>query len=379
VNRLGDLVRCVRDQADTDTSSGGWIGLHHLVSGQLRMRPPGTAHEPDDHAAPTRDASGYRVRPGDLLFGALRPASHKLALATRSGVCSPEILVLRPRDVPAGLALAALAHPHTLARAAQLAQGTRMPRVRWSDLADICPPLPPAERWPALGRAVLAITRRLDLLHARDHADVALLRAALAQALPPSADPSSPRGPRLGDVATRRGQALPRGSVDPHTPCLGLADLAPGELAVHATPGPPGSGSLVPMHRGDVLLPLLRPSSGKLALGPVDGVTSAEVLVLHVDPAWRVAVVAWLLQAHTVRTLGWRAGGTRMPRLPRHVALDLRLPPVDPARLQPLDPLLDRATRAPELARSLRSLRARVIARASSERVSGAVSPLEAS
>ena len=377
MTRLGDLLELVQEPAPDDDPL---VGLQDLVPGQLRVEQVGDREPASD------PARARRFRRGDLLFGALRPEQDKLALADVDGACSPEILVLRPRapgSGAAGLALAALAHPFTRARARQLTRGTRMPRVRWRDLARVAPPLPPPADHQALGEVVALLTARLDVLHARDRADADLLRAALT-AERSTAPGRVACGPRLGDVAPRRGEALPRGSSPDDVPTLGLADLPGNGLAIHAPPHSPGSGSLVPFARGDLLLPLLRPGSGKVGIAPFDGVASAEILALELDPLWRVAVAAWLLLPSTAAALAFRATGTRMPRVPREAALDLRLPLCEDGarRLSALAPLVDRALHAPDHARALHALRDTVICHGLpprwSERVSRAVSVQEA-
>lgn len=318
----------------------GRIGPGALVAGQFRLLPG----SPGAGASATVDPRSLRFEAGDLLFCALRPERGRLWLADRAGTCTPEVLVLRPTGHP-GRAFAALAHPDTLRAAARLAGGTRMPRVRGSDLADIALPHLPSD---TVCDAILAILHRLSVLHRRDQAITRLLRLHAARALR-----HAPDGPALRDVVTLR-TSLPRGVAHDGV-VLHLGDLPAGGLIVHAEPREPLTGSAVPMQPGDVLLAALRPARHGLGLAPQAGTVSAEILVLDADPAWRASLVGWLLQPDTAAHLGQLSGGTRMPRLHRDRLLSLRVPDLR-GGTGAWGALLDRATRAPRYATTLRDL-----------------------
>jgi type I restriction enzyme S subunit len=86
--------------------------------------------------ASTVTSAKRRFEAGDVLFGRLRPYFHKVGLAFVQGVASTDILVVRPeRDVYRGWLLAALSSDDVVAYASVVGDGTRMPRVKWPDLA----------------------------------------------------------------------------------------------------------------------------------------------------------------------------------------------------------------------------------------------------
>ncbi len=81
----------------------------------------------------------------DVLFGKLRPNLRKTAFPKFEGVCSTDILAIRPKKAIDGEYLHyLLAADTTITHAVDTAAGTKMPRTSWKLLADLavgCPPL----------------------------------------------------------------------------------------------------------------------------------------------------------------------------------------------------------------------------------------------
>jgi type I restriction enzyme S subunit len=81
---------------------------------------------------------------GDVLYGKLRPYLNKVVIADRSGVCSTEIIPLRPQAfVEAGYLRLFLRSPYFLRYAAAKNYGMKMPRLGTKDLESAQIPLPP--------------------------------------------------------------------------------------------------------------------------------------------------------------------------------------------------------------------------------------------
>ena len=135
---LGELCRLIVDRENAAAAAGvPYVGLEHMPSGFPRIHDRGTT---DGLASQV-----IRFRAEDTLFGRLRPYLKKVALANFSGVCSPEILVLRPltaRVEPAYLYLLAASEP-VVEWAVASSAGSRMPRTAASDLLAHRLRLPP--------------------------------------------------------------------------------------------------------------------------------------------------------------------------------------------------------------------------------------------
>ncbi len=136
VVNLGDIVSNVREATSIFPHDAKYIGLEHLGEGTGRLLGTGNAQ--------TLTSAKFRFRRGDVLFGKLRPYLRKTWLATFSGICSTDILVLRPSDkiIPEYLHL--LVQSDSFAQyAVSSSEGTKMPRTSWSKLAPCSVVLPP--------------------------------------------------------------------------------------------------------------------------------------------------------------------------------------------------------------------------------------------
>lgn len=137
--RLADLLTLVTDTADpaaVDPSTPA-VGLEHLPRRRLSLDGWGAAR--DVVSRKTAFAAG------DVLFGRIRPNLHKVCVAPVSGICSTDVLVLRPRDGVRCLAAVAASAGEVVAHAAATTNGTKMPRADWTVLRDFPIDLPPAE------------------------------------------------------------------------------------------------------------------------------------------------------------------------------------------------------------------------------------------
>jgi type I restriction enzyme S subunit len=154
--RIGDLTAKVHDTVPTESlrSDDNYIGLEHMPRRNIWLSEWGTAA--------TVNSAKTRFRRGDVLFGKLRPYFHKVGIAFVDGVSSTDILVIRPkRDSVHGWSLAALSSNDVVAYASAVGDGTRMPRARWSDLANYQVPWPGADRTQKFNELVMRLLDRV--------------------------------------------------------------------------------------------------------------------------------------------------------------------------------------------------------------------------
>lgn len=129
VGTLGDYCTLVKAQVKVEAinAEDNYIGLEHMPRGSIFLT--------EWERAGGLGSNKTVFQRGDVLFGKLRPYFKKVGIAPVNGVCSTDILVLRPKD-PRDLALvAAVAASDALIDSLTAGStGTRMPRASWKDL-----------------------------------------------------------------------------------------------------------------------------------------------------------------------------------------------------------------------------------------------------
>lgn len=138
VDGLGSISKNIRVQAKPDELDPGtiYIGLEHMPRGSIALTDCGTA----DGLASNK----FWYQRNDILFGKLRPYFHKVGVAAGRGVCSTDILVVRPvAEFWFGYATLQFSSNDVIAYATRLSNGAKMPRTNWHDLAKYHVALPP--------------------------------------------------------------------------------------------------------------------------------------------------------------------------------------------------------------------------------------------
>jgi type I restriction enzyme S subunit len=78
----------------------------------------------------------FEFRQGEILFGKLRPYFHKVGVAVLDGVCSTDILVIKPKSEEwLGLVLGHVSSKEFVDHTDAVSTGTKMPRTNWQDMA----------------------------------------------------------------------------------------------------------------------------------------------------------------------------------------------------------------------------------------------------
>ena len=122
-----------------------YIGLEHMPRGSIIL------NEWGDSEGLGSSKAGFETN--DILFGKLRPYFKKVGVAPVSGICSTDVLVLRPKvNVALPVALAVAASDALIDYASAASTGTRMPRVSWEYLASFEVSVPGPEQMAVLGQ-----------------------------------------------------------------------------------------------------------------------------------------------------------------------------------------------------------------------------------
>lgn len=140
IGRIGNIGQNPRAQGKPTEipPTTPYVGLEHMPRRSLSIT--------DWGSAATVESGKFWFNPSDILFGKLRPYFHKVGIASVKGVCSTDILVIRPKEPHWHAFLVMhLFSKAFIEHATQLSDGARMPRTNWSDTAAYKFASPPAE------------------------------------------------------------------------------------------------------------------------------------------------------------------------------------------------------------------------------------------
>ena len=127
---LYGLCDLVGDHVDPrDHSQSIYVGFEHVAPGRFMWNRPGRASEVR--------SSKHAFRSGDVLYGKLRPYLDKAVVAQQDGVCTTELLVLRPKPgVDARYLTCVLHTPQFVEYAISGSAGAQHPRTSWSHIRE---------------------------------------------------------------------------------------------------------------------------------------------------------------------------------------------------------------------------------------------------
>jgi type I restriction enzyme, S subunit len=136
------------------------------------------------------DSSGAQAsiktafKQGDVLFGKLRPYLRKYAVAPFDGICTTEILAIHPKDdlADGSFLFQLMQGDGVFSTVEALSYGTKMPRVSWSDLADIVVGVPSLAEQRGVAAILKAVDDKLDVI-ARQIEATQTLKQGLMQTL----------------------------------------------------------------------------------------------------------------------------------------------------------------------------------------------------
>lgn len=197
-------LRNERMSANSDHAD--YLGLENIESWTGRI----IEAESKSHDTTDDDTGLANVfKEGDVLFGKLRPYLAKACHASRDGVCSTELLVMRPAEsLHPRFLLYSLLTPNFVGAVDASTFGAKMPRASWDFIGSLEIPVPPIEAQAIIAAYLDRETTRIDGLIAEKERMLALLeekRAALiSHVVTRGLDPSAPLKPSgqewLGEI-----------------------------------------------------------------------------------------------------------------------------------------------------------------------------------
>ena len=121
-------------------------------------------------------------KPGDVMFGKLRPYLRKYAFVQKECVCSSEIWSLIPTDIVIPKYLFYLIQSEAFMKAANVSSGTKMPRAEWSTIAKSGYPIPSKDDQQATVD-ILEATDRIIVSHVASYDRLIEYKKGLLQRL----------------------------------------------------------------------------------------------------------------------------------------------------------------------------------------------------
>jgi type I restriction enzyme S subunit len=173
VGVLGDVAEHPRRgvQPNEIDPSTPYIALEHMPRRSIALSEWGSADG--------LESNKFEFKRGEILFGKLRPYFHKVGVAPVDGVCSTDIVVVKPRaEHWLGFVLGHVSSEAFVGHTTGGSTGTKMPRTSWSEMARypvVLPPDPIAQAFTALIRP--SVKRILFAIH--ESRTLAALRDAL--------------------------------------------------------------------------------------------------------------------------------------------------------------------------------------------------------
>lgn len=154
---LSSIASNVRENVTKQniSSEALYVGLEHIDRRNIALLKNGYGSDVDSNKS--------KFSTGDILFGKLRPYFHKVCTAPFDGICSTDILVIRPKNHNLRcFCLFAFFQDEVIEFANIASGGTRMPRIDWTSLANYPISLPPDDKLNDFEKIVSIKVRRIN-------------------------------------------------------------------------------------------------------------------------------------------------------------------------------------------------------------------------
>ncbi|QDU71076.1 restriction endonuclease subunit S [Mucisphaera calidilacus] len=180
-----DLINQKVDGAEADLP---YMGLEHIESW--------TGKRLGQNGDASSDGQANLFRRGDVLFGKLRPYLAKAYAADSEGICTGELLVLRPKAVDQKFLLDYVLNPDFVTIVDSSTYGAKMPRANWDFIGNLPTLIPPLDEQKAIAEFLDRETARIDALIEKKRRQIALLQekrsALISHAVTKGLDPNAP-------------------------------------------------------------------------------------------------------------------------------------------------------------------------------------------
>jgi type I restriction enzyme, S subunit len=194
------LVTQLNQKPEAGADADEYVGMENIESFSGKWIPGSSTADPS--------GLGNIFEAGDVLFGKLRPYLAKAWHANRSGLCSSELLVLRPRTIDGRFLLQQVLNQEFITLVDSSTYGSKMPRASWDFIGAIPLPVPSRDEQQAIAAFLDRETAKIDTLITKQEKLIELLKekrqAVISHAVTKGLDPTVPMKPSgvewLGDV-----------------------------------------------------------------------------------------------------------------------------------------------------------------------------------
>ena len=280
---LGDVARIDRRSVTAAGIAEGtlYVGLEDIDAGGGSVRPhPVRAGE--------LGSNKFVFDSQHILYGKLRPYLAKIASAPGSGICSTDILPIRPTGVDRAFLLHFLRQPAMVGHAAARSSGANLPRLAPTELEKFRLPLPPLEEQ----KRIAAILDKADELQAKRRAAESRLDALGNAVFSESASVDSKTSPLdeflISVTSGARGWAKyysPTGSRFVRSFDVQMNSIE-SESAVWVQAPDSAEAKRIKVRENDVLLTITGSRIGRVAAAPQElegAYVSQHVAILRID------------------------------------------------------------------------------------------------
>jgi type I restriction enzyme S subunit len=106
----------------------------------------------------------YKFHPGDVLYGKLRPYLDKGGLVDFEGICSTDIIVIKPKESIDAQFLSFLIHHDAFREyATKTMTGVNHPRTSWRSLSQFPAPLPPIHEQKQIAHILSTVDKKIEV------------------------------------------------------------------------------------------------------------------------------------------------------------------------------------------------------------------------
>jgi type I restriction enzyme S subunit len=163
--RLKYAVRLHRSRARGDNDERRYIGLEHIEPGTGRLVDvPVLRADGVDSSGGSGESLCGCFEEGDVLFGKLRPYLAKAWIASFSGRCTTELLVMQPKDFERRFLLYVLLSKEFVDSVDASTFGSKMPRADWDFIGNLSVSIPSIRQQRAVADYLDRESARLDAL-----------------------------------------------------------------------------------------------------------------------------------------------------------------------------------------------------------------------